>query len=63
MAYLVVDKDGTESITLYSPIRIRKLGEWGISYEFGNSFAELPPGSIKKLIGRELTWDDEPVKI
>ena len=23
----------------------------------------LPKGSIKKLIGKELTWDDEPVKI
>lgn len=24
---------------------------------------ELPKGSIKKLIGRELTWDDEPVEL
>lgn len=24
---------------------------------------ELPSGSIKKLIGRELTWKDEPVEI
>lgn len=23
----------------------------------------LPKGSIKKLIGRELTWDDDPVEI
>lgn len=23
----------------------------------------LPKGSIKKLIGKDLTWDDEPVKI
>lgn len=23
----------------------------------------LPKGSIKKLIGRDLTWEDEPVKI
>lgn len=23
----------------------------------------LPRGSIKKLIGRELTWKDEPVKL
>ena len=23
----------------------------------------LPKGSIEKLIGRKLTWDDEPVKI
>lgn len=25
-------------------------------------WAYLPKGSIKKLIGRELTWEDEPVK-
>lgn len=24
---------------------------------------ELPKGSIQKLIGRELTWDDEPVTL
>jgi hypothetical protein len=23
----------------------------------------LPQGSIEKLIGRELTWEDEPVEI
>lgn len=23
----------------------------------------LPKGSIKKLIGRDLTWDDDPVEI
>ena len=26
------------------------------------SWAYLPKGTIKKLIGRELTWEDEPVK-
>ena len=63
MAYLAVDKNGAECIATCPPVRMRKLGEWGIAYELGNNFAELPPGSIKKLIGRELTWDDEPVKI
>ena len=24
---------------------------------------ELPQGSIKKLIGRDLTWDDDPVEL
>lgn len=24
---------------------------------------ELPKGSIKKLIGRELSWKDEPVEL
>ena len=26
-----------------------------------NVAVDLPKGTIKKLIGRELTWDDEPV--
>lgn len=63
MAYLVVDKNGTECITTYSPIRLGKLGEWGIACAYGSNFINLPPGSIKELIGRELTWDDAPVKI
>jgi hypothetical protein len=29
-----------------------------------NDYAiSLPKGTIKKLIGREMTWEDEPVKI
>ena len=24
---------------------------------------ELPKGNIKKLIGRELSWEDEPVEL
>ena len=27
------------------------------------SYLNLPKGSIKKLIGRELTWDNEPVEL
>ena len=32
---------------------------------FWNSFesVQLPKGSIKKLIGRELTWEDEAVEL
>ena len=26
-------------------------------------YIDLPKGSIKKLIGKDLTWNDEPVKI
>ena len=34
-------------------------------YGWKDTFCEinLPKGSIKKLIGRELTWEDEPVKL
>ena len=27
------------------------------------SYLNLPKGSIKRLIGRELSWDDEPVEL
>ena len=33
---------------------INEYSEWHI---------ELPKGSIKKLIGRELSWSDEPVEL
>lgn len=36
----------------------KDIGRWGAYPQW----AYLPKGTIKKLIGRELTWDDEPVK-
>lgn len=36
----------------------RDMGKWG-SYP---TWSYLPGGTIKKLIGKDLTWDDEPVK-
>lgn len=41
---------------------------WGSIYDnpdegFEDIALELPKGSIQKLIGRELTWDDEPVEL
>lgn len=47
---------------------IEKLFFWD-NFEFdpdGNPIdytIELPKGTIKKLIGRDLTWEDEPVEI
>lgn len=34
----------------------------GHAYYQGHSI-ELPKGTISKLIGRELSWDDEPVEL
>ena len=118
MAYLAVDKDGTEMISDYSLYRsgyyrkykkcdpalcdkcvsnrvtckvdrdgkrysvrsytsppemnreeaIEVLSFWD-TFEFdsdGNKLdylVVLPKGSIKKLMGRELTWEDEPVEL
>ena len=30
---------------------------------YERTYMELPEGSIEKLIGRKLTWEDEPIKL
>lgn len=70
MAWLAVNKNGTELITPGKPVR-GWCGHWEYSEEVyieseqGNvSFEiELPKGSVYKLLGKELTWDDEPVEL
>ena len=97
MAWLAVDKDGTEVISQVEIKRnteIHKMKDriWTIREErdfengvrewlvyvskdeyrrngssFGyfnkNSIIKLPKGTIEKIIGKVLTWDDEPVEI
>lgn len=68
MAYLAVNKDGTEYIFPKKPVWdtiywscvkvITNDGGWytdEIDIE-----VELPKGTIEKLIGRSLTYEDEP---
>ena len=57
MVYLAVDKNEAEFLSTLKPVR--GLKEWVT----GGNYVELPKGSIAKLIGRELTWDDEPVEL
>lgn len=64
MPWLAVDKDSTESI--YEEKPIRRLKEWECT-TFGESewqeftqYVKLPTGTIEKLIGKSLTWDDNP---
>lgn len=59
MAWLAVDKDGTELIFNNEPSREDDI--W--IDPWWDEYIKLPKGSIKKLIDRELTWDDEPVEI
>lgn len=84
MAWLSVDKDGTEKISIKKPKRFSPRGIWHcyhiVIYDFSRleSIIEfkdkiqkhkqtlvsiIPKGTIEKLIGRELTWEDEPVEI
>lgn len=63
MAYVATDADGREYIYDDKPkkgvrydgvkIWINKIGD----------YIELPKGSIKNLIGRSLTFSDEPVRL
>lgn len=66
MAWLAVNKDGTEIIIDEKPYR--NYESWVYdgcieSENFTNYGIDLPFGSIFKLIGKTLTWDDEPVEI
>ena len=56
MAWVEVDKIGEELISRTELFRVR-------DYWIGYSIFYLPKGSIKKLIGRELSFNDEPVEL
>lgn len=62
MAWLAVDKDGSEHICSTEPYRdIEDL--WCIENTPESEIVRLPKGSIEKLIGRKLTWNDKPVEL
>lgn len=69
MVWLAVNKNGTETVSPQKPIR--DFMEWSYSEEICvesecgsvELTIMLPKGSIYKLIGKELTWNDEPVKL
>jgi hypothetical protein len=64
--YVAVDKDGDEvvfsdnmsaslMIMLCEKVSVLKSGKYATKI--------LPKGSIEKLIGKKLTWEDEPVEL
>lgn len=67
MAWVAVDRNGNEGIFTNKPTRGSIRGYWDdkcwIGYECFDSEISLPKGTIKKLIGRELTWNDNPVEL
>ena len=60
MAWVAVDKDRRECIYQFRP-KIRN-NQFIPLHEY-SMWMTLPKGSIKKLIGRDLTWKDEPVEL
>ena len=65
MAWLAVHENGKEGIFTNKPVR-KEYNWWDMVYIDYTSFdseISLPIGTIKKLIGRNLTWKDEPVEL
>ncbi len=63
MAYLCVDRTGEY---IADNIPVRNFYEWtGWENVYGESctLIMVPKGTIKKLIGRDLTWRDEPFEL
>ncbi len=60
MAYISIDKNYDEWIWEEEPTRFTE--HW-VNEKDGNDLIKLPNGSINRLIGRVLTWNDEPVDL
>lgn len=66
MAWVATDKNGEEYLYEEKPYRCYSC-IWKATFredqDRNTDFIELPKGSIKKLIGRVLSWNDEPVEL
>lgn len=56
--WAAVDEDGEEYLYMEKPYRCAY--SWNV---MADAYINPPKGTIKRLIGRELTWNDEPVEI
>lgn len=56
MAWLATDKNGLEYI--YDGIPFRNTDRW-----YANIWINIPKGTIKKIIGYDLTWKDNPIEL
>ncbi len=64
MAWVAVDFYGTEYISENKPIRDSADYFWTSQYWFFYlNKVRLPKGTIKKLIGKELSWKDKPIEL
>lgn len=75
MAWLAVEKNGLEVIFEEKPerncqdmywyrlVEMPVYDESGPGEDYFDYGIALPKGSIKKLIDKDLTWEDEPVEL
>lgn len=64
MAWVAIDEFEDECILDTKPSKNKKDKDWkGYWNDFYIGKIRLPKGTIKKLIGRNLTYDDEPVEL
>lgn len=73
MIYLAVEYSGREIIAPTLPSRDEYCGSWDCfeyvaTDDYGGEESidqtiDLPTGTIERLIGRKLTWSDEPVLV
>ena len=73
MSWLAVDKNGFEMIFHKKPIRDNHIWIDKDTYDEVRQYAPsinaddysilLPKGTIKRLLGYELTWNDEPINL
>ena len=63
MPYVATDADGREYIYEDKPQRGVRHDKVSIWINRIGDYIELPQGSILRLIGRPLTYSDEPVKL
>lgn len=58
--WVAVDKGGTECLYKDKPVRSEERNSWLPS---SISFILLPRGTVERMLGYKLTWENEPIKI
>ena len=63
-AYLVVEPNGDELIFSEPPCKIDEFSrcEWFTDSNTAQ-YVYVPRGTIKKITGKTITWEDEPIKL
>lgn len=65
MAWIAVDQNGDVWITSAKPYRVPSStghGCWEVKDSINDGF-QLEAGGLELLLGRQMTWADEPIEI